>query len=534
MNRAGHVTMFDTTLRDGQQCPGAGMSFDRCIEYAHLAHELRIDVLEAGFPSASKVDFDIVRTIAAEVAPLGESPVIAGLCQLRDEQIDVTMESLQPAIPCGKARLHVYLPIDPNLMKASLGERAENKQQLVRDVHAFVERAVKGGLEVEFSPEGYSRMGDNFDFVTDTIRAAVSAGATVINCPDTIGGACFLEGEEYFVEKMKRHAEIIEREFPGREITWSVHCHNDFGMAVQNALNGVLFGPARQIEGCINGIGERAGNTALEQCIMIIRHFPNGEVGNEPWFTRANIEHLQKISDFVNRYMLPRQPHWPIGGENAAKHSSGGHTNAVLRNPLVYQPFDPRETGKEITLLFGPLSGGNHAKAIIERYGYACSDGEKAAIAQHVKDLYSERRKGITDNELLEGYFDFRKPIAITDYDYSKHRSVAEVHLTGRFFDEEGVVFHRAEGKDSALATLKGLIDQRFPGLNIHSYGSESVGTGISATSRSSIVVINEKGELFEGRGADQDIEISAMKALIDAVNRAFVDMHFRITSGEQ
>ncbi|NMC63920.1 MAG: 2-isopropylmalate synthase, partial [SAR324 cluster bacterium] len=387
---------------------------------------------------------------------------------------------------------------------------------------------VKAGLEVEYSPEGYSRMADNFDFVTDVIRAAVEGGASVINCPDTIGGACWLQGEDYFVEKLKRHAAIIKKEFPEREITWSTHCHNDFGMAVQNSLNAVFFGPARQIEGCINGVGERAGNTSLEQCIMIIKHFAAYQDPDHPFFTRARIENLQKISDFVNRFMLPRQPHWPIAGENAAKHSSGGHTNAVLRNPLAYQPFDPRETGKEITFLFGPLSGGNHAKSIIEQYGYVCEDSEKAKIAQFLKDFYIERRKGITDEELLHGYFEYRKPINIQEYDYSKHKNVSELRLVGRFFDHEGEINQTAEGKDSALATLKLVVDKKFPGLNIHSYSSESIGSGISATSRSTIVLVNEERELFEGRGEDQDIEISAMKALLDAVNRAYVDKHFR------
>lgn len=522
------VKIFDTTLRDGQQCPGAGLKVEQCIEYAHLAASLAVDVIEAGFPSASKLDSSIVRQIAEELAPEKDSPVIAGLCQLRDEQIDATIESLLPAVPYGKARLHVYLPVDPNLMKASLGLKANATNELIKETHDFVERAVKAGLEVEYSPEGYSRMGENFDFVTDVIRAAVQGGASVINCPDTIGGACWLEGKEYFVEKLKQHAAIIAREFPSKAVTWSTHCHNDFGMAVQNSLNAVFYGPCRQIEGCINGIGERAGNTSIEQCMMIIKHFAEKFDGETLFFTRAKIEHLQKVSDFVNRYMLPRQPHWPIGGDNAAKHSSGGHTNAILRNPLAYQPYDPRETGKEITFVFGPLSGGNHAKAIIEKNGYVCADSEKAKIAQFIKEYYMERRKGITDEELMKGYFEYRKPINISSFDYSKHRNVSEVFLVGRFFGREGDINERVEGKDSALATLKYVIDREYAGLQIHSYNSESVGSGISATSRSVIIVVDEQKELFEGRDEDQDIEISAMKALIDAVNRAYVHKNFR------
>ncbi|MBX9719759.1 MAG: hypothetical protein K2X81_00050, partial [Candidatus Obscuribacterales bacterium] len=395
-----HIKVFDTTLRDGQQCPGAGMNFEQNLQYARLACDLRVDILEAGFPSSSKLDWEIVRTISDEVSSRAYKPVIAALCQLREEQIIRTIESLQPLVPHRKARLHTYVPVDPELMTASLGKRAEEKDQIIKDTYRLVLMAVNEGMEVQFSPEGYSRMRENFDFTTELIRAAVQAGATVINCPDTIGGASIYEGSEYFVQKMNTHAQIIQSEFPDKQVTWSVHCHNDLGLAVQNTTNAVFQGPARQIEGCINGIGERAGNAALEQCIMVIKCFANQMDNANPFFTTVESDKLQSISDFVSEHMLPRQPHWPVSGDNAAKHTSGGHTNAVLKNPLAYQPFDPRETGKNITFLFGPLSGGNHAKAIIEDSGYLCDDAEKAEIAQFIKDCFPQRRKGITDDEL--------------------------------------------------------------------------------------------------------------------------------------
>lgn len=522
-----YIKIFDTTLRDGQQCPGAGMSFDDNLHYARLASKLGVDVLEAGFPSASKVDFEIVNTIALELAKEPKSPCIAALCQLRSDQIDTTIEALAPAAKHGKGRLHVYLPVDPRLMAASLGEeRAANKNQLLKDLEEFISRAFKAGLEVEFSPEGYSRQGENFDFVTDCIRAAISGGATTINCPDTIGGAARYQGAEYFVEKMNKHAAIMAKEFPGKDITWSVHCHNDFGLALDNSLNGVFFGPARQIEGCINGIGERAGNVALEQCIMAIKHF--GAHFENPFVTGIHTEYFREISDFVRTHMLPRQPHLPIVGENAMRHSSGGHTNAVLKDPLAYQPYDPAEVGAEISFAFGPLSGGNHARSIIQDSGYVCGDDEKAAIAQFIKDTYRDRRKGITDEELLEAYFDFRKPIVIERFAYGKSEDRASVTLEGKFFAQTGKIEGAIVGKDSALAALKNLIDREFGGLEILNHRSESAGRGTSATSVSYIIVQTKKGERFSGRGEDQDIEISAMKALVDAANRAYVNHTFR------
>jgi 2-isopropylmalate synthase len=416
-----HIKVFDTTLRDGQQCPGAGMSFEQNIEYAHLAAKLKVDVLEAGFPSASSIDFAIVQTIAKDLCTQKDAPVIAGLCQLREEQVTKTMEALRSAVNCQKARVHVYLPVDPALMPLSLGERADDHKGLINDLHRLIKMAVDDGFEVEFSPEGYSRMAHHFDFVTELFRAAVDAGVSVINCPDTVGGAFFLEGDNYFVNKMNRHAEIVKKEFPSKHITWSVHCHNDFGLAVQNTIDAVFLGPARQIEGCINGIGERAGNAALEQCIMIIDKFGqqvhpqisdrNNKSQNKSrgFHTKIAKEHLQPISDFVSTNMLPRQPHSPVCGENAAKHSSGGHTNAILKDPLAYQPFDPRAIGKDITFLFGPMSGSNHAQSIIESFGYICKDNEKTQIAQYIKEKYSHRRKGITDKELIKAYLKYRK-----------------------------------------------------------------------------------------------------------------------------
>jgi 2-isopropylmalate synthase len=418
------IQVFDTTLRDGQQCPGAGMSFEQNIAYAQLAAKLKVDVLEAGFPSASNVDFAIVQTIAQDLGRQKNAPVIAGLCQLREEQVIKTMEALHPAVACQKARVHVYLPVDPALMPISLGERADDHKGIIADLHRLIKMAVDDGFEVEFSPEGYSRMAHHFDFVSELFRAAVEAGVSVINCPDTIGGAFSLEGDDYFVNKMNRHAEMVKKEFPQKQITWSVHCHNDFGLAVQNTVNAVFLGPARQIEGCINGIGERAGNAALEQCIMVIDKFgqqvaeqsadKNGTKNkqNGHFYTTLAKEHLQAASDFVSANMLPRQPHSPVCGENAAKHSSGGHTNAVLKNPLAYQPFDPRDIGKDITFLFGPMSGSNHAKSIIESFGYICEDNEKTQIAQYIKEQYSHRRKGITDKELIEAYLKYRKEVS--------------------------------------------------------------------------------------------------------------------------
>lgn len=520
------IMIFDTTLRDGQQCPGAGMSFENNIEYARLAANAQVDILEAGFPSASKLDFMIVNTIAKEVTNSNSSPIIAALCQLKKEQFEITIRSLEPAISNKKARLHTYLPVDPQLMDA-LGNYGKNFSKITKDVFELIKMAHHEGVEIEFSPEGYSRMGENFDFVTDVIRAAVEAGAKIINCPDTIGGACKLQGEEYFVEKMKIHSRIIEKEFPNKNIIWSSHCHNDFGLALENSMNAVFEGPATQIEGCFNGIGERAGNVSLEQCILYLKTFGKNSQYKETFYTNFKTETLQYISDFVSLNMLQRQPHWPITGENAAKHSSGGHTNAIIKNPLSYQPFDPREIGNEITFQFGPFSGGNHAKDIIEKYGYICNDDEKANIAQYIKNEYADRRKGITDRELIQTYIKFRNPIKMEFINYTKKAFESNLELSGEFFGTKKIFEFKTMESGSAFTSLYNAIVQYIPDLKIEKYTSQSLSKGINSMSHSKTIIKDANKKIFTGIGEDLDIEISALKSLIDATNQCYIQNNY-------
>ena len=519
------IYIFDTTLRDGQQSPGAGMSFEDNIKYADYANALNIDVLEAGFPSASQADFQIVRTISERMANRNSTMTITGLCQLREAQMLKTMEALKPSLHIGKARVHVYLPVDPNLAQASLGDKNDQNQHIT-EVSRLIKIATNQGYEVEFSAEGYSRLAAGFDYVTEVFKAAVKAGATIINCPDTIGGACAREGDAYFVRNMARHAKIIKESFPEKNIIWSAHCHNDFGLALDNSMNAIFEGPARQVEACINGVGERAGNAALEQCVMYVEAF--GKQSDAHYYTNININGLKEVSDFIGQKMLPKQPHSPIIGLNATRHTSGGHTNAILNNPLVYQPFDPKSIGGEISFVFGPLSGGNHAKKIIEDFGYICEDDEKAKLAQAIKDIYHERRKGITDLELLSGYKKIRAPIKPIKISYGKSDNGSSVSIAGQFFDEQNIKVE-FEGENSALAALLSATEKYLPGIEVKDYYAKSLTeAGVRSSSEATIIISAIKQGAYKGIANDQDIEISALKAFIEAVNQMYVDMHYR------
>lgn len=522
------VYILDTTLRDGQQSPGAGMSFEDNLQYAELAHKLRIDILEAGFPSASNTDFAIVNQISKNMAAINSAMRISALCQLREEQVIRTMEALAPSLAIGKARIHIYVPVDPELMSASLGKFAEDKPAIITTTYRLIKMMADAGFEVEFSPEGYSRQRENFDFVTDLIRNAVKAGATTINCPDTIGGASQYQGEEYFVHKMAKHKQIIATEFPDKDIIWSMHCHNDFGTALDNSLYGVFSGVARQIEGCINGVGERAGNVSLEQCIMVIRQFGHSAHLSEKYHTNIDISHLKEISDFIAERMLPRQPHSPVVGKNSASHTSGGHINAILKNPLAYQPFDPRDIGSEITFVFGPLSGSNHAQQIIHKFKYRCDDNEKVAVTQSIKDFYADRRKGVTDEELLQAYKYYRSPIKLEHLTYAKEDGgKTRVTFHGEFFAEKDLVIDY-QGRGSALSALNKAVNNHLANTTVVDYNSHSKGSTVDALCISSII-IDVNGNRYNGQAEDEDIEISALKAFIDAVNNAYIETNFRV-----
>ncbi|TNF69341.1 MAG: 2-isopropylmalate synthase [Gammaproteobacteria bacterium] len=525
MENSQKIHIFDTTLRDGQQSPGAGMSFEDNIRYADYADALKIDVLEAGFPAASQLDFQIVYSIAQRMFEKKSNMIVAGLCQMREAQLIKTMEALAPLKASSKARVHIYLPVDPNLAQVSLGNKHDEKKN-IDEVYRLIKIASDDGFEVEFSAEGYSRLGDKFDYVAELFKAAVSAGATIINCPDTIGGASKHQGEDYFVNHMNQHAAIIKNEFPEKDIIWSVHCHNDFGLALENSVNGVFDGPARQIECCINGVGERAGNAALEQCVMYIDSF--GKQKDIQYYTGININGLKEVSDYIAQKMLPKQPHSPIVGVNAARHTSGGHTNAILKNPLAYQPFDPKSIGSEISFVFGPLSGGNHAKKIIEKFGYVCEENEKARIAQEIKNHYHERRKGITDLELISAYKLIRSPIQPSKIFYGKSESdIGYFEIQGRFFDQEDIRVCM-QGENSALAALVNSVLSYIPGVDIIDYYSKSLtDTGTYSTAETTVIISAEKHKNYKGIAKDSDIEISALKAFIDAANQLYIDKNF-------
>ncbi len=530
------VEITDTTLRDGQQSPWAWMTYQQNIEYAKMiANAMRWwdHILEAWFPSASNTEWRIVNDIAKETSWIENSPKISSLSQLKEEQIEQTIKALEPAKSSGKGRIHTFFPVDPILMEASVWIQHSDhkkKNEIIEKVFKLCKLAKDEDMEVQFSPEGYSRMQNNwknnFDFVTQLIKASIEWGARIINCPDTIWEASRFE-EDYFINQIKRHNQIIQEAYGSMPITWSVHCHDDFWLAVANSKEALFDpeSPVTQVEWTINWVGERAGNASIEEIVMIINHF-----GNKHWiYTEFDLKSLKKLSDFVATYMLPRQPHKAIVWDNASTHSSGIHVNAIEKDPTSYQPFDPKKVWSKITTLFGPSSGSNHAKKIIEKSGYSFPEEKRYELFHYIKDYWQEKRKGITDEELMEAFFEYIKPIKIQDIDYSKQHNkdghTVSVFVEWDIFGEK-TIENTIPSENSPLYALKAKLDEFVSWYDITNYQSHSEGKWADAVSVSNIEISNWWEYVWKWK--DKDIEKSALKALIEAYNNAYIQQKYK------
>jgi 2-isopropylmalate synthase len=333
------ITIFDTTLRDGEQSPGIALSPDEKAEIAEQLERLGVDVVEAGFPISSEGDFEGVRAVARTV----RGSTVAALCRTRREDIDAAAEALGPA---RRSRIHVFIATSPVHMEKKL--RLE-PDEVVEQARWAVDHASWLADEVEFSCEDATR--SEPELVARVCREAVRAGATTINLPDTVG---YSLPEEYaaFLREVRRRCPELGR------VTLSVHCHDDLGLAVANSLAGVQAG-AGQVECTVNGIGERAGNAALEEIVMACR-VRQGSLEVETGVDPHEIARASEVVERLTGYAVPRNK--AIVGANAFAHEAGIHQDGLLKDASTYQIIDPAELGVEMTLPLGKHSG-RHAFA---------------------------------------------------------------------------------------------------------------------------------------------------------------------------
>ncbi|HWC19081.1 MAG TPA: 2-isopropylmalate synthase [Terriglobales bacterium] len=372
------ITIFDTTLRDGEQSPGCSMNISEKLRMAQTLDALGVDILEAGFPIASDGDFASVQLIAREI----RRPRIAALARCKQEDVQRAGEALRDA---ERARIHTFLATSDIHLEYKL---KISRQECVAQARTGVALAKTYCDDVEFSPEDATR--SEFDFLCEVVETAINSGATTINIPDTVG---YTLPAEYgaLIAKLRTSVSNMDK------VVLSVHCHDDLGLAVANTIAGIEGG-ARQVECTINGIGERAGNAALEEIVMAMRVRPDRlafETGIDTTMLYAASQQLSRTISFGP------QPNKPIVGANAFAHAAGIHQHGVLSNPLCYEIMTPDSVGAPGTkLVLGKHSGRHALQARYSELGYRLTPAEIQEIYVRFIEL-ADRKKSVYDQDLL-------------------------------------------------------------------------------------------------------------------------------------
>lgn len=504
------IIIFDTTLRDGEQCPGASMNLREKLEVARQLARLKVDVIEAGFPIISDGDFTAVQAIAKEI----KGPIIAGLARCVPRDIDAAGEAVKPAGKRG--RIHVFLATSKIHREFKLGKA---QSEIIRLAVEGVKRAKSFVSDVEFSPEDGSRTEP--DFLVQVCRAAVDAGATTINVPDTVGWAV---PEQYAALIGHLHDEVPA--FQTGQAVISVHCHNDLGLAVANSLAAVRVG-ARQVECTVNGIGERAGNAALEEIVMALKTRQDFYRG---FRCRVNTREIVKSSRLVSRMCgLIVQRSKAIVGENAFAHASGIHQDGILKKRETYEIMDPQDVGWGKTDL--PLTKHSGRAAVASRLrhlGFKMNEADIAAIFSRFKEV-GDKKKFVYDDDLtalVEGH--------ITEIPETWSMEYLNVTSGNQTVPTATVRLKRIEKKKGTIQTFQeagigdGPVDAALKAIDrltktngqLMDYSLRAVSQGKDALGEVTVRVNFGHGEIVSGKGASTDVIEASARAYLNAVNR--------------
>jgi 2-isopropylmalate synthase len=493
------VLIFDTTLRDGEQCPGATMTLEEKLEIADLLDEMGVDIIEAGFPIASNGDFEAVREISGRI----RNATVAGLARAGSADIDRAGEAVRQA---KRPRIHTFLSTSPVHMKYKLQKDPEDVLQMVI---GSVTRARNLVSDVEWSAEDGTRT--ELDFLCRCIEAAIKAGATTINIPDTVG---YTTPDEYF----SLFRTVRERVPNSDQAVFSVHCHNDLGMAVANSLAGVRAG-ARQIECTINGIGERAGNAALEEVVMAIK------TRNDvlPFHTGIETSMLTRASKVVaTATSFPVQYNKAIVGRNAFAHESGIHQDGMLKHTQTYEIMTPETVGvSKTSLVMGKHSGRNAFRSKLDDLGYKLSDNQLEDAFVRFKDL-ADRKKHVYDEDIealvdqnLATAHDRIKLVSLSVVAGTRgpQRATMKLDIDGSRVTEE------AEGNgpvDATFNCIKALVPHE---AKLELYQVHAVTEGTDAQAEVSVRLASD-GRSVTARGADPDTLVASAQAYLGALNK--------------
>ena len=496
------VIIFDTTLRDGEQSPGATMTFEDKLEVADLLDALGVDVIEAGFPIASDGDFEAVSAIAKRV----KRASVAGLARAAFKDIDRCAEAVRHAV---RPRIHTFVSTSPLHMKYKLQKSPE---EVLAMVTAQVSRARNHVADVEWSAEDGTRT--EMDFLCRCVEAAIKAGATTINIPDTVG---YTVPDEY--ERIFR--EVIERVPNSDKAIFSVHCHNDLGLAVANTLAG-LNGGARQIECTINGIGERAGNAALEEVAMALRTRADAL----PYVNNIDTTMLTRASKLVSAVTsFPVQYNKAIVGRNAFAHESGIHQDGMLKNAQTYEIMTPESVGvSKTSLVMGKHSGRAAFKSKLKEMGYELGENAMEDAFKRFKDL-ADRKKIVYDEDL--------EALVDDEIGHAGERIQVEALtvIAGTMGPQTATLTLDIDGAHvTKQATGNGPIDAIFNAIHalvphtatLELYQVHAVTAGTDAQAEVS-VRLSEDGKSVTAKGADPDTMVASARAYIAALNKLMV-----------
>ncbi|GAB6178850.1 2-isopropylmalate synthase [Desulfotomaculum defluvii] len=500
------VYIFDTTLRDGEQSPGVSLNLNEKLQIARQLARLGVDIIEAGFPITSPGDFAAVQAVAKEVRGV----TVAGLARANFKDIDRAWEALKDA---EQARIHTFIATSDIHLKYKL---RKDREQVIEAAVAAVKHAKKYTSDVEFSAEDASRSDQNY--LCRIFGEVIKAGATVINIPDTVG---YTTPEEY--AKFIRY--IIENT-PGMDkITVSVHCHDDLGLAVANSLAAVGAG-ARQVEGAINGIGERAGNAALEEVIMGL-HTRKDHYG---LITGINTQEIYRTSRLVSSLTgMPVQPNKSVVGKNAFAHESGIHQDGVLKERTTYEIMNPEQVGIIANnLVLGKHSGRHAFKDRLAELGYSLNEEELNLAFSRFKVL-ADKKKEIADQDLQAIVEDEIKHIPDTyvlEYLHiSTGTSVVPTATLGLRCGEE--LKEEAACGDGPVDAIYKTVD-KITGLScvLVNYALNAITGGKDALGDVTVKLrCGENEKIYTGRGISTDILEASAKAYVNAVNKLIYDM---------
>jgi len=546
----GYVRIFDTTLRDGEQSPGATLTSSEKLEIAKQLAKLGVDIIEAGFPIASPDDFDAVQQIAKvvgnDVREDGYVPVICGLSRANPKDIERAWEAVKPAT---RPRVHTFIATSQIHMETKLKKTPDEVCQIAVDAVTFAKSL--GCEDIEFSPEDAGR--SDPDFLVRVLEAVVDAGATTLNIPDTTGWNVPWEFGPLIGELQRRLGDKADR------VVFSTHCQNDLGLSTANSIAGAQHG-ARQIECTINGIGERAGNAALEEVVMALRlkgstHF------DPPLRTAIDTVHITPTSNMVREYTgMAVQPHKAIVGANAFQHESGIHQDGMIKNKATYEIMSPESVGlmrgdsqSGAGIVLGKHSGRNAVSTRLRELGYDVDAEKLNAVFVRFKEVAERKKGGLDDDELealvadevysAQALWSLKRVQVSTGSDVVPTATVALIGPDGVERQTAGT------GTGPVDAAYKAIDDLTSVKVDLMTYSMEAVNAGIEALATTKVVVkpvaggavsgmsLSAQGgdveRQFSGSGSDTDIVVSSARAYLAAVNK-LIRWNIRREAAEQ